>query len=1318
MIFDKLRTLEWEQDPLIDVQGIVNVLDRDEIVTLQRKYTQPLNDEAKNKFSFHDLDTTTTNSSNNINDTPLFSDNEQATASPWSRSPAPSPAVREYTENPFFNPSSEMEQAFDDPDPQTIPGNSVYPVDAIGFENTYSVIHLLIIVPTSPSQKSVAPIGILSFMSSLIPFPNDLRLVLDKLAPHIATAFLQARAHSDLANQLDIAMTRGYCRRRPPPDHSAAAIAPKAKFSRRNVSSWHQYQHSNSTNNSLSPSTSLHNNNEDEDEDGDRISEKHGLERLEKLSKFYSSLREDLMGDSLVAKSLEIFAGDNNNNTTEEASSHSSNNNLAEIKPVSSNEKISPKNSRNSSTSEHRRFMFSRHRVRPHIRKLLHSYGASFVAEPEKVSNQQQQSPPKSSQSSAKSKSAIDSYHKKKSSSNNNSNNNNGITSPTGAIAGGNNSNNFNNNSSHGFELPTPSNRLLRTIIDAIPVHVYTAEPVGGDITWVSNRTLAFRGQTAEEFVIDPASAIHPEEREEYREAWDAALRKGEPLSRMVQVKRFDDRYRTFYMRAVPLRDERGIITHWFCTMMDIHNQRQAHLEAIQHVHETAGDQKYKSLAESTPIIVFTTHPTKGVQYANNKWYAYSGRTPSETLGFQYVEAIHPDDRKKGMLPYDRDGKPEHSRFQGKEFMNGIYTVELRIMNKDNEYRWHLATFTCSENNTLSSESIWFGTCTDIHDQKLIQEKLKEAKDAAQRTIESKTQFLSNMSHEIRTPLIGISGMVAFLLDTKLTDEQLDYCHTISSSSEALLMVINDILDLSKVESGKMTLTSAWFHVRQLVEEVNELLSSMAISKNLELNYIIENDVPTWVKGDRIRLRQVMLNITGNAIKFTDEGEIFVSCKIGYRTPTDESLGEYEMMLEFAVHDTGRGFTNEDATRMFQPFSQVHASNVPVAGTGLGLVISKQLINLHGGDLTCKGEKNVGSKFTFDCRVTLPSENDKPTEKEIAKMRGARRRSGYDEEDDLYSKKTRISTQLKIMVVCPLSFTFKSISYHIKSTVADPEKCDIRSVTGPEDLKSQDFDSDPKWTHVVVNLLDVEDIVEIIEFMYENERKRSVELLILTTPIQRSQIMKTISSGGAGASNGDSDMMATRKGQKITFLPKPLKPSRYSVVFDPSSEREESHDMKMQNAHQAIESQKTVFDDLSAFAYGKGYRILLAEDNLVNQKVMYKFLAKAGLHCDVAADGEVCTKKIYEKGPGYYHLILCDLDMPRKDGFEACEDIRKWEKQESCEPIPIIALSAYVMSDMSEKCDSAGFSRYISKPVEFSSLKDMIIETLNNEKKN
>lgn len=239
---------------------------------------------------------------------------------------------------------------------------------------------------------------------------------------------------------------------------------------------------------------------------------------------------------------------------------------------------------------------------------------------------------------------------------------------------------------------------------------------------------------------------------------------------------------------------------------------------------------------------------------------------------------------------------------------------------------------------------------TDINDQKLLEKKLKEAHDAAQKSTESKTRFLSNMSHEIRTPLIGITGMLNFLLDTELTPEQMDYVHTIQQSAESLLVVINDILDLSKVEAGMMKLEWEPFSLITMIEDANELLSTLAIQKDLELSFWVDDDVPDVVVGDRVRLRQVLLNLIGvrnpkkkrhknniqlkqntnsvffyssiqNAIKFTTEGEIFTKCVI-----QQYDREESELTLLFEVVDTGAGFDASEESVMFKPFSQVDSS--------------------------------------------------------------------------------------------------------------------------------------------------------------------------------------------------------------------------------------------------------------------------------------------------------------------------------------------------------------------------------------------------------
>ncbi len=277
---------------------------------------------------------------------------------------------------------------------------------------------------------------------------------------------------------------------------------------------------------------------------------------------------------------------------------------------------------------------------------------------------------------------------------------------------------------------------------------------------------------------------------------------------------------------------------------------------------------------------------------------------------------------RKGIIKVSRDSSGRLS-----------YTTEIRLRSKSGEYRWHLVR--CVEIDNIdfgNGASSYFGSATDINDLKLLETKLKEAMD-------SKGRFLSNMSHEIRTPLIGISGMVSFLQDTVLNEEQRDYTNTIQTSANSLLMIINDILDLSKVDAGMMKLNFEWFRIRSLIEDVNELVSTMAIAKRLELTYVVEREVPTWIKGDKVRIRQILLNVIGNAIKFTSEGEVFSHCKV--IVPEGSELHDNEIILEFSVIDTGRGFSKAEADLIFKPFSQIDGSSTRQhGGSGLGLVIS------------------------------------------------------------------------------------------------------------------------------------------------------------------------------------------------------------------------------------------------------------------------------------------------------------------------------------------------------------------------------------------
>lgn len=1259
LVFDELRPLSWEADCLIDAHGVVNMLDIDHMVVLQRKYLSPMTDKCS------------------------FIDSEQILFSPWAKSPAPSPAVKEYATTPFFNSkmhTDEMSAAFhsrDGADNSSKSSLNSEIHDTIGFEDTYTIIHILLVIPALPdfsdpstcfldtettAKTKTAPVAILSMMSSIIPFPNEVKEILNIMAPHIATSFLQARAHSAMRRQIDSLLFTSAGSNLSPDEmdrtgqlaygHKKSAYGHKKSLSSPYSTTFPKTKtHPRKTHNTrrskynvLSPHFP--------------VDDPRQLNLGEKV--YYSSLKDD----KPIMNSSHMTAFDSSTSVAGGSTGSSK----GRLKVAFRRRK------------SHARFYHFLDRSARHKKaKERYVFEANpgdnlFPSEQLKLDNRN---------------SVYSELY--------------AISSAPKPISTDWNSH-LKNYEDHEVEMVNPSNKLLRTIIDAIPVHVFTAEPLKGRITWASNRTLAFRGLTAVEFCKDPIDSIHADDKNDYVEAWNEALRRSTPLGRMFRVRRFDGHYRVFFMRAVPLRDEKGLVAHWFCTMMDIHNKHQSEVAALQIAHETAWEQKYKFLAESTPIIVFMVNTVKGMIYANKKWLDYSGRGPKDTLGFEYLSAVHPDDRDKAIFPLDREGRVDTEKFSGAECKDGTFSVEIRIMSKEGQYRWHLTMFTCSGDLT-SPDALWFGTSTDIQDQKMIQKKLKEAKDAAQRTIETKTRFLSNMSHEIRTPLIGISGMVSFLLDTPLTEEQLDYCHTISSSSETLLMVINDILDLSKVESGKMTLQYSWFFVRRLVEEVNELLSSMAISKNLELNNTIAHNVPMWVKGDRIRLRQVILNLIGNAIKFTDRGEIYTYCSVDSFAPD----GSY-MMLKVEVHDTGRGFTSEDAAkRMFKPYSQIGGGVMPpggdstagTSGTGLGLVISRQLIELHGGALTCEGVKGKGSTFQFTAKVMLPTAEDHPTEEELKKHELLNHNAV-----GTIKKHHAKARDLQILVICAWPYTCKSIEHHIRATLEDPGSCEIKfedGFCGMVSVLENSKIEKKHWSHIVLNSSDIFEVEQMLDYLAQGSVTNESHLIVLTSPTQRQSLMKT---------HGEK----LKNGIQITYLPKPLKPSRYSVVFDPNRKREESRDIKMQSAHQALVAQRTVFDDLKNFAEDKNYHFLLAEDNLVNQKVMSKFLSRAGIDCSIATDGEACTELFFES-PSKYNLILCDLDMPRKDGFQVCQEIRQWEHEHGDELYtPIVALSAYVMSDVMEKCDNAGFDMYISKPVEFGALKDAIVEIMSTRK--
>ncbi|CAG8524377.1 10644_t:CDS:10 [Diversispora eburnea] len=869
------------------------------------------------------------------------------------------------------------------------------------------------------------------------------------------------------------------------------------------------------------------------------------------------------------------------------------------------------------------------------------------------------------------------------------------------------------------YTIPSTSQKPLKKDRSSLPAdfHKRRRSRRTCECTWVNVRLLKYTNRHIDDLLghgwID---VVHPDDRQRVWEMWDKTFTRGEGASSEYRMRRYDGQYRWFLGRAGPLRDARGVNIRWFGTCTDVHDQKMAEqIQSRQH-HIEANEKKYRLLAEAIPQIVFTATLKDGILYVNNKWLSYSGQNEEQAKGLGFILHVHPDDRYRCRLPEEKEGGTSAEM---------SYTTEVRLMRSDGEHRWFLVK--CISVEDYAHGRKWFGTCTDINDHKIVEQKLKEAHDAAKRSTESKTRFLSNMSHEIRTPLIGITGMINFMLATTLTVEQLDYAHTIQQSADALLLVINDILDLSKVEAGMMKLEMEPFSVHNMIEDANELLSTLAIQKGLELSFIVEDNVPEVICGDRIRLRQVLLNVIGNAIKFTSKGEVFSRCSL-YSTQQADTC-ENEIKLLFEVVDTGDGFDSDEEAVMFKPFSQVDTSSTRKhGGSGLGLVISRQLIELHGGEMFCKSKKGFGSTFYFSAKFSVPPDSTtprpptptsevcnspffrveifEPNSNDNSQIFQTNRTSSNNSSrpsTPLFKNRKPLQIDLPrtvcVLIVAELPRARETLIHYVRSILPKipPPAIDIcydyneaTNRINATPLKS--------YTHIFLNLASQPQIISLASIIKHAMHLSLTVTVILTTPIQRAGIVE-------GAQN---DLP-----ERVEFIFKPSNRSKMEGLFDVTTTVRDNF-LKRRNTHKIAANQKEVFKRMADDVGNRGFRVLLVEDNFVNQKVMTQYLTKVGLDVEIANNGEECLEKFYSYPHNYYSLILCDLFMPVKDGYETTAEIRAWEAKNLTDevPVPIIALSANVMSDVSSRCLEVGFTNYISKPVNFATLSDVIRDLL------
>jgi two-component system sensor histidine kinase/response regulator len=630
--------------------------------------------------------------------------------------------------------------------------------------------------------------------------------------------------------------------------------------------------------------------------------------------------------------------------------------------------------------------------------------------------------------------------------------------------------------------------------------------------------------------------------------------------------------------------------------------------------------QYFESLVQNSPVAIVVLDNEEKIISGNPAFEHLYGYVSAEMIGANLDALITNSETRDEAAQYTKESMNQAVRAIGKRQRKDGSLVDVEI----------------------------FGVPVIINGQRLgafaIYHDISEiirARHEAEEANRTKSEFLANMSHEIRTPMNGIMGMLELALDTRLTPEQTDYLQTSLHSAEALLFLLNDILDFSKIEAGRLELDSINFSLRNTIEDVAYTLAKRAQDKGLEMACLVDPDLISDLRGDPGRLRQILVNLVGNAIKFTHQGEIVIRAE-----PIEESDGH--VTIHFSVQDTGVGIPLDRQAAVFDRFTQADGSTTRTyGGTGLGLTISKQLVEVMGGRIGLESKPGVGTTFWFDIKF----------EKQPPEKRGA-------EGAPLTLGPVNL-TQARILVVDDNQTNRMILT---KNVEALGSRVDVVSsgAKAIESLRNAHRAGDPY--HII--LLDMQmpgmDGEQTARAIKSDPAVKDVNILILTSMGQRGDAARLKALGCSG------------------YL---LKPVKQQVLFDAVVavlSRKEDQPPGLITRHLISEQRKF------------GLRILLAEDNPINQKLALILLQKSGYSVDVVETGAQALEKVQAN---QYNAVLMDVQMPEMDGFEATRRIRVWE-QKNGQHIPIIAMTAHAMKGDRERCLSEGMDDYLSKPLE------------------